>query len=79
MKLYIHTMMGQRWAIEGLDEASTVRFLKRMIRIKCGLDLDRQVLTHHRRVLADHETLAGAGLAAHQSLQLTLLPVAGLR
>lgn len=79
MKVYIRSLMGNHWTVSGLDPDSTVQFLKRMIRIKCGIMPHLQVLTHRSRALEDAHTLERCGIQSHATIDLTVRTLTGIR
>ena len=79
MKLYVSTLMGDQWLLEGMTDRITVIRLKRMIFFRCDLDPACQVLTFQGEVLADRRTLAECHLQEGSTVHLTLRPATGFQ
>ena len=78
MKIYIETIMGSRWTIQGVSPASQVKFLKNVIRSKCGVPAAKQMLTFNTALLQDDGTLSQHNIAPGSTIRLTLAATTGL-
>ena len=79
MYVWVHSLMGNHWRGEGLDDHTTVLQLKRRMRMRCGLPPEQQTLTFRQSVLPDHTTLADCRVAEGAALYLTIRSTTGFQ
>jgi hypothetical protein len=77
MKIYVESLMGNRWTISDLTTDATIAMLQRLIWQKCGINPGNQALSHRGVLLEPNRTVAECGVADRAVLQLTLRPQTG--
>ena len=78
MKIYIDTMMGNHWTVRGVDKASKIQLVKNIIRSKCGVSTDKQILTFKNVIMRNNTTLEEYGVVSGITIRLTLAATTGL-